>query len=271
MRNFRVLTLQEYEDATCGAAASYDRGVMTVTLDSWEAFAAIAQLFASAHDYVWRGERCSHWRLESSFDRSRRTTLVSREHRMTVLSEHLSLFQKAIGKSEWASDVDCWAYGQHQGLETPLLDWTEDPNVAAFFAFEGAPKADQTPFRVVYALNRELGKWRWVPRNRPFVEFLPRPSDGNARASAQKGLFTMYVDGNRDITSRVTRNYKRSGENRIVLAKIQIPNRERSVCLKNLDTMGISHLTLFPDEQGAAKFCNLVLELKASEQTASIG
>jgi hypothetical protein len=46
-----------------------------------------------------------------------------------------------------------WALGQHYGLASPLLDWTESPFVAAYFAFIDTGER-QTDFRAVYCLHR---------------------------------------------------------------------------------------------------------------------
>ena len=45
-----------------------------------------------------------------------------------------------------------WTIGQHYGLPTPLLDWTEVPYHAVYFIFYEKFK-DEKGYRVVYALN----------------------------------------------------------------------------------------------------------------------
>lgn len=52
-----------------------------------------------------------------------------------------------------------------------------------------------------------------------------------------------------------------------LLVKLLIPNSERAHILKCLNKMNISYLSLFPDYEGAAKYCNIALQ----ESNMSLG
>jgi hypothetical protein len=48
------------------------------------------------------------------------------------------------------------ALAQHYGVPTSLLDWSEDPFVAAYFAIQSAPDTDDGELACVWALNKLL-------------------------------------------------------------------------------------------------------------------
>lgn len=264
MRRYNVMKRADYPNGI--REENYDKGVSTVYLSSWENFISVANTFQQYKDYIYRGEQCVGWKLESKFDRDRRQQNYQRQRRSAVLELHLRKFKtiapKYINCEVQKTNDDWWALGQHHGLRTPLLDWTECPFIAAFFAFANNDAQMQTKYRVVYALNKEIEKWLWSTKgNVKFVKFFKPSSSNNKRLDAQHGLFTIYYNGNRDIKSRVQRCYGKEGEDRVILAELKIPNVERHKCLSSLNSRKINYDMLFPDMYGATMFCNHGLEI----------
>jgi hypothetical protein len=163
---------------------------------------------------------------------------------------------------EWTEN-EWWATGQHFGLATPLLDWTQSPYVAAYFAFEEARGA--TADRVVYGLDRDATQIRnnemqedEAPSSRPPVLELVDPLfDENPRLVTQGALFTR-PPALVSVEDWVQIFFAESTAP--VLIRLKIPNGERITALRELEYMNISHLSLFPDLIGASRATNLRAE-----------
>ena len=87
------------------------------------------------------------------------------------------------------------------------------------------------------------------------VEFIRPRSDENQRLVNQNGLFSRAPNGV-DLDDWITKNFS-GDESGYTLMKLQIPNVDRTDCLRTLNRMNINHLTLFPDLYGASKYCNI--------------
>lgn len=264
-----------------------ENGIGTVKLSSWKYFMDyIYKEMLDYEQYIWRGQRRLNWGLECSLDRLINQMKLSKKEENHFRTKHLERFKYAtrgrrgnnpvrvVSENEW------WAIGQHNGLKTPLLDWTHSPFVAAYFAFFEKNK-NQTKYRVVYALHKpsvekkshgilikekedykrrsSLSKMIFgEPREQ--IEFIKPLSDENQRLVNQNGLFSRSPD-NVTLEKWIETNF--SSDQTYILMRILIPNKDRNECLKTLNRMNINHLTLFPDLYGASEYCNVFGEIKS--------
>lgn len=187
---------------------------------------------------------------------------------------------KDLTEKNFIDDI-YWAIGQHHGLKTPFLDWTGDPYKALFFAF--CERKETNDKRVVFGLaeksRRLVAKGK---QTRRYIEFLDNldfvkialcsskfPTDVKerigqmfSRIQEQNGLFTRTLS-QKDIGEYAKQLYNKfknsSGEEKVFLIKILIPNSVRKDLLEKLEEMGITYKTMYPDLQGAALHCNLKL------------
>ncbi len=112
------------------------------------------------------------------------------------------------GDDEWQmheNALSLMALAQHYGVPTPLLDWTRQPFIAAFFAAEGAMNQseryhgskthenDEKSSLVVWAFYFPLlGKHDVIDRlNSPVVRVVTAPSATNPNLKAQQAVFTL--------------------------------------------------------------------------------
>jgi hypothetical protein len=147
------------------------------------------------------------------------------------------------------------------------LDWSRSPFAAAYFAFEELA-SDPTPYRVVFGLDQravelktlEIDDGPSIEEGRlPVIEFVDPLYDENPRLVSQGGLFTRAPIGT-PIERWVAAAFE--GSSAAVLLRIEIPDSDRTSCLRALNRMNINHLSLFPDLAGASRFANLKLELE---------
>jgi hypothetical protein len=230
-----------------------------------------------ADKYVWRGEpEGTKHPLVSSFDRELQKW--GRGERLASLKRHRQAFLYAVrGRTEelgfsvaelkhyvragTLNENHLWAFGQHYGLATPLLDWTASPFVAAFFACE----KKQDGAQIVYGLRYEelctKSEQQCKHSNpcRPVVKYFSPMSSEIGRLTGQQGLFTLAEDG-RSVINWVEQLFAGERETPILI-KIRIVANMRTVFLARLNLMGINHRSIYPDVDGAAKFCNMGLEI----------
>ena len=191
------------------------------------------------------------WRLEPSLYRNPK---ASHPHFIdcvkAILSdtECQSLLASTIGRN-LNRDVDAdrellIGLMRHLGLQTPSLDWTKNPFVAAYFAFKNiCEKSDKVS---IFLFDRKA----WLNNKNSLTSRdldILRLQELDHLIPRQKAQESVYIYSRTDgVFSELLGDESEGNDNFIIYCTLSMHEREKA--LNDLRKMDIHHDKLFPDE-----------------------
>lgn len=212
--------------------------------------------------YAFRGQSCSSWKLEPSFDRANAN--LAPADRDARYAEQLRLFREIYSVygeiarspfSELLSDFESLdeskveAVAQHCGISTRLLDWSYSMYVAAFFAFSRVDLCSSGQVSI-WALNIDFPE-RFSKKE---ISLSRDVYKGNVRNLWQMGLFVKNHTSNPDL-SDLFKKGSRSYDHKLdagtpALIRFDFPSGCEADVFDDLQMMRINCMTIFPGMEG---------------------
>jgi hypothetical protein len=223
--------------------------------------------------FIFRGHGSAEWQLIPTFDRWFGGPASDAHDIAEELFNHFKREckeQEDLTEAEMNDEYMMMGIAQHHGLPTRLLDWTDSPYIAAFFAFsELLPQKGEQRFQAedqfaaVWVLDTNRRLWNPAVGG---VKIVQVPTSSNYRLRNQTARFTHLTTAMFPSLEEVVRNYvsnvKAQERGATHLFKYLIPTIDTRVALADLHLMGIDHTRIFADREGYALAAKMSIVLK---------
>lgn len=160
-------------------------------------------------------------------------------------------YENLRSMSPWES----LAIGQHYGLPTRYLDWTQNPLIATYFSIENAKENS-----AIYIIDSSQFNENTMEIDDPFSitdeVMIYVPPYINQRIIAQKGLFTVHKNPITPLSQICIQGHE------IEITKLIIMQSCHNEIMKTLDRFGINRSFIYPGLDGLASY----LDLKAQKE-----
>ncbi|MEO0513896.1 MAG: FRG domain-containing protein [Planctomycetota bacterium] len=203
---------------------------------------------SSKRRFVYRGHASHDWKLEPTLVRDfPGRTVGAWPDIEDKLDELVNEFKNSSyglrapvehpnGPSEWEF------LGRHHGLPTAILDWSDSPYVAAYFALAEQNQAD---YACVWVLNHDAVDWTKL--SGVSIEDYGDGLRFNVRSVEQRGLSMRCLKPDDPLEILLDK----------YLIRLDIKRTCREYAISDLDEMLVNHRTLFRDLDGAARLATI--------------
>jgi hypothetical protein len=220
---------------------------------------------------LFRGQEDAKWKLA--------TTLERRSSQEFHIAKYYAYVDKTVAEveslsgSKWSFPVwptlngmfdkdglwpvlpayDYLVYLRHHGFPSPLLDWTESPYIAAYFAYLNAGTSNPA----VYCYIERPNNTKVGSLGSPMITLQGPHVTTHKRHFAQRAQYTIATRWDSNTGHHVfcphEEVFRRKVENQDVLIKLVLPHKDRVEALRQLSDYNINHFTLFQTEDSLVK------------------
>jgi hypothetical protein len=226
----------------------------TVDLQDWNSLAALADEHRSS-TWIFRGVEDENYQLIPRIGRSDTSRDLNTSNDLGYSAEHedrcIERFKREARPHmiiEPRSRLDWLSIAQHHGVPTRLLDWTDSPLIASYFALrEGGFVNKQPKNAAIYgiACPQIVSSDQEIELVADVVAYFPQHL--TPRITAQRGLFTYHPIPDHTYTPSE-------------LVKWIIPSRICFTLKVILNKCGFNEASMFPDLVGVGRHVGWLLK-----------
>lgn len=203
----------------------------------------------NSEDFLFRGQSVDHPLIPKISRLKPKGDLLSIER--LLLDEFKRSNPLLLDTSARYDDWDFLTLGQHFGLPTRLLDWSNNALTALWFATGTDPLAkEMSKCSVVWILMGEENDFNVKPEEvHPFEiseTKIFKPRIIKQRINNQSGVFSIQATS--EIKGKVELNRTDSFKHKLL--KIKIPSEKFVEIRSDLNTLGVNAFTIFPELEG---------------------
>jgi hypothetical protein len=201
----------------------------------------------------WRGQSKSEWNLQTAIYREGMAPDVERSMCSKFLNKARVRYSKCPNREDYAS----WLFlMQHYGLPTRLLDWSESPLVALYFAVQEEGFTGTLWGLDAGSLNKFQIKEDYIFSVGHYIMPLFKSAFFEQKEEINKkivSVFTDQFDPRHMVQSSaftihgISTPLNELDNAKDFLVKIEIPQKEKLYFRQALDVFGIKESFLFPD------------------------
>jgi hypothetical protein len=205
-------------------------------------------------DFLFRGQKIDHPLIPKIARLKPRGDLLAIEQKL--LQEFKRTSPLLINDQHPMDDWDYLTLGQHFGLPTRLLDWSNNPLAALWFAIwnDEILEGEQTPYAVVWIMMAEVHDFELsIGEVHPFAvqeTKIFRPRIIKQRINNQSAVFS--IQSSDEIKEKCRLNETDSFHKKLL--KIKIPADKFPDIRTDLNTLGVNAYTIFPELSGLCSY-----------------
>lgn len=251
----------------------------TDVIESWDQYVRVASALVKETfptSYMFRGQSRRQWRLNPSLGRllpngiaPAKALDVERRLLEDFRSQaHLHVPAGLLPRSfPPVSPTEWWALMQHYGAPTRLLDWTQSPYVAAYFAVETDWEIDgsifmvhvhtaQQSYKTHFGVDGKVQTEVFADPNAPQALLFWYPDRKSSRFVAQQSfaaIGTNLLCTHDELLVPPCAAATEANSSKLFYKRWIVPGALKPVFLRNLRAMNIAAHSLFPGLDGVCR------------------